>query len=221
MRALASLADALSSADAMRRPATRGATGPERLPPDVAAAAAAATVADDDDFTDAEIERRGGADLVGEPRCALGGGADVSRDAARIIDTVAPVAALAAVPAAAAAPSRVRDADVPTTTAAAAAAAPSRARGAVGAARLRELAECTGATVIRGYRGGGSAGAGEAVERVAFLAAMARAQLEGRARGEGRRRRRKSHLLVGADVVAELAAAGGFGDDAAAEATAE
>ena len=97
----------------------------------------------------------------------------------------------------------------------------SRSRGGVGAARLRELAECTGATVIRGFRGGGSAGAGEAVERVAFLAAMARAQVEGRARGEGRRRRRKSYLLVGADVVAELAAAGGFGGDEAAEATAE
>ena len=212
LRALASLADALSAADAMRRPATRGATGPERLPQDVVAAAAAATVADDDDFTDAEIERRGGADLAGEPRCALGGGADVSRDAARIIETIAPGAALAAVPAPVDA--QTADAATPNQTM-------SRSRGGVGAARLRELAECTGATVIRGFRGGGSAGAGEAVERVAFLAAMARAQVEGRARGEGRRRRRKSYLLVGADVVAELAAAGGFGGDEAAEATAE
>ena len=82
----------------MRRPATRGATGPERLPQDAAAAAAAATVADDDDSTDAEIERLGGADLAGEPRCALGGGADVSRDAARIIETMR-LAPPAAVPA--------------------------------------------------------------------------------------------------------------------------
>ena len=46
---------------------------------------------------------------------------------------------------------------------------------AAAAARLRELAECTGAVVLRGYLGGGgcSVGAGEAVERAVFLARMA------------------------------------------------
>ena len=81
--------------------------------------------------------------------------------------------------------------------------------------RLRELAECTGATCARGY-GCGLGATGEANERAFFLARIVRIQEEsasGVGAEGGRRRRKKAsqYLQVGADVARELAALGTFG----------
>jgi len=83
------------------------------------------------------------------------------------------------------------------------------------AARLRELAECTGGTCARGY-GRGVGAAGEANERAFFSARIVRIQEEsasGVGAEGGRRRRKKAsqYLQVGADVARELAALGTFG----------
>ena len=218
MARLASLADAFSAADAMRRPAAVGASGPAGAP--FGRAWLGADDGDDDGaFDGTRAENRGGGDLIGEPRRTLGGGGDVARDAAGLLNQYAFALAPAA-PAPQRAPTsegrndappdekRVSGARAEKPVALLATATDPRAT----ASRLKELAECTGAAVLRGTRGGGGlGGAGEAAERVAFLARMAALQAENREAAKARRRRPVKHLLVSADVVAELETVGRFG----------
>ena len=218
MARLASLADAFSAADAMRRPAAVGASGPAGAP--FGRAWLGADDGDDDGaFDGTRAENRGGGDLIGEPRRTLGGGGDVARDAAGLLNQYAFALAPAA-PAPQRAPTsegrndappdekRVSGARAEKPVALLATATDPRAT----ASRLKELAECTGCAVLRGARGGGGpGGAGEAAERVAFLACMATLQASNREAAKARRRKPVTHLLASADVVAELEAVGRFG----------
>ena len=224
---LASLAASLSAADAMLRPARATVTGPRKSWADDPKAYQGGSLGDDPDADGAfdpsdKAEERGGSDLAGEPRHTIGGGGDVAKETAAVIDAIAEHACLAGVscggdggelasngsaqgpPASALKPAAVSaHGQVPTMAAA--------------AVRLRELAECTGVTCGRGY-GRGLGVVGEGNERAFFLARMAKIQEEkergvGEA-GQGRVRRRKKasqYLQVGADVARELAVLGTFG----------
>ena len=224
---LASLAASLSAADAMLRSARATVTGPRKSWADDPKAYQGGSLGDDPDADGAfdpsdKAEERGGSDLAGEPRHTIGGGGDVAKETAAVIDAIAEHACLAGVscggdggelasngsaqgpPASALKPAAVSaHGQVPTMAAA--------------AVRLRELAECTGVTCGRGY-GRGLGVVGEGNERAFFLARMAKIQEEkergvGEA-GQGRVRRRKKasqYLQVGADVARELAVLGTFG----------
>ena len=225
MARLAFFADAFSAADAMRRPAAVGASGPAVAP--FGHAGFAAEDGDDDGaFDGTRAENRGGVDLIGEPRRTLGGGGDVARDAASLLNrrafSLAPrgvgffsdAANEADEEATKTKTSRSLSKEAhhglskPTNVALLATATDPRAT----ASRLKELAECTGAAVLRGARGGGGfGGAGEAAERVAFLARMATLQAANREAAKARRRRPVKHLLASAETVAELETVGRFG----------
>lgn len=223
MVALAALAANLSAADALRCPASTGTTGPRRLSRFAATAAAEALGAagEEDDEDEAKVEERGGADAVGEPRRTLGGGGDVSKEAAGQIALIAPAVAFAAIPAAPPSSNAVVTTTSMATgagviTHASSAAAPSTTDLMVAAARLRELAECTGGpAVVRGFSGGGGGGGGccggEGMERAVFMARMARLQVANCAQALGRRRRRAQYLPAGEDTVRDLASLGAFG----------
>ena len=240
---LASLAASLSAADAMLVPARATVTGPsngaaERV--DVGGwldPSGGHLLGDWFDPSD-DAEERGGSDLAGEPRHTIGGGGDVAREASARIERLAVDACLGDRLVPRRFPSRrgggERDDDaivvggggshpagpaaagpassVPSITAVSHGRVP--AMGAA-AARLRELAECTGGTCARGY-GRGVGAAGEANERAFFSARIVRIQEEsasGVGAEGGRRRRKKAsqYLQVGADVARELAALGTFG----------
>jgi hypothetical protein len=221
MANLASLADAFSAADAMRRPAAVGASGPAVAP--FGHAGFGAEDGDDDGaFDGTRAENRGGVDLIGEPRRTLGGGGDVARDAASLLNqhafSLAPRGVRSiteddeddeeATKTRRSLPGEARGFSKPTNVALLATATDPRAT----ASRLKELAECTGAAVLRGARGGGGfGGAGEAAERVAFLARMATLQAANREAAKARRRRPVKHLLASAETVAELETVGRFG----------
>jgi hypothetical protein len=223
MANLASLADAFSAADAMRRPAAVGASGPAVAP--FGHAGFGAEDGDDDGaFDGTRAENRGGVDLIGEPRRTLGGGGDVARDAASTLNqhafSLAPRGVRSvnsneddeddeeATKTRRSLPGEARGFSKPTNVALLATATDPRAT----ASRLKELAECTGAAVLRGARGGGGfGGAGEAAERVAFLARMATLQAANREAAKARRRRPVKHLLASAETVAELETVGRFG----------
>jgi hypothetical protein len=208
MARLASLADAFSAADAMRRPAAVGASGPARAPFGYFSVSAADDGDDDGAFDGTRAETRGGSDLIGEPRRTLGGGGDVARDAAGQLNQYA----FALAPTRAAAPTESTDTTKQTKCAKPVALLATATDPRATASRLKELAECTGCAVLRGARGGGGpGGAGEAAERVAFLARMATLQASNREAAKARRRKPVTHLLASADVVAELEAVGRFG----------
>jgi hypothetical protein len=221
MANLASLADAFSAADAMRRPAAVGASGPAVAP--FGHAGFGAEDGDDDGaFDGTRAENRGGVDLIGEPRRTLGGGGDVARDAASLLNqhafSLAPRGVRSiteddeddeeATKTRRSLSGEAHALSKPTNVALLATATDPRAT----ASRLKELAECTGAAVLRGARGGGGfGGAGEAAERVAFLARMATLQAANREAAKARRRRPVKHLLASAETVAELETVGRFG----------
>jgi hypothetical protein len=222
MANLASLADAFSAADAMRRPAAVGASGPAVAP--FGHAGFGAEDGDDDGaFDGTRAENRGGVDLIGEPRRTLGGGGDVARDAASLLNqhafSLAPRSGVRSITeddeddeeatkTRRLVSGEARGFSKPTNVALLATATDPRAT----ASRLKELAECTGAAVLRGARGGGGfGGAGEAAERVAFLARMATLQAANREAAKARRRRPVKHLLASAETVAELETVGRFG----------
>ena len=214
--------DAFSAADAMRRPAAVGASGPAVAP---FGHAGFCTEDGDDDgaFDGTRAENRGGVDLIGEPRRTLGGGGDVARDAASLLNqhafSLAPRSGVRSITeddeddekatkTRRLVSGEARGFSKPTNVALLATATDPRAT----ASRLKELAECTGAAVLRGARGGGGfGGAGEAAERVAFLARMATLQAANREAAKARRRRPVKHLLASADTVAELETIGRFG----------
>jgi hypothetical protein len=211
----------------MLRPARATVTGPRKSWADDPKAYQGGSLGDDPDADGAfdpsdKAEERGGSDLAGEPRHTIGGGGDVAKETAAVIDAIAEHACLAGVscggdggelasngsaqgpPASALKPAAVSaHGQVPTMAAA--------------AVRLRELAECTGVTCGRGY-GRGLGVVGEGNERAFFLARMAKIQEEKERGvgegGQGRVRRRKKasqYLQVGADVARELAVLGTFG----------
>ena len=233
---LASLSASLSAADAMLVPARATVTGPsngaaERV--DVGGWPGGAGAWGDGgdggwfDPSD-DAEERGGADLAGEPRHTIGGGGDVAREASARIERLAVDACLGDRLVDCRPPPRGGDDAIVVGGGSAPVAAgpassvpkPAVSYGRVpamgaAAARLRELAECTGATCARGY-GCGLGATGEANERAFFLARIVRIQEEsasGVGAEGGRRRRKKAsqYLQVGADVARELAALGTFG----------
>ena len=233
---LASLSASLSAADAMLVPARATVTGPsngaaERV--DVGGwlgGAGAWGDGGDGGWFDPSVdaEERGGADLAGEPRHTIGGGGDVAREASARIERLAVDACLGDRLVDCRPPPRGGDDAIVVGGGSAPVAAgpassvpkPAVSYGRVpamgaAAARLRELAECTGATCARGY-GCGLGATGEANERAFFLARIVRIQEEsasGVGAEGGRRRRKKAsqYLQVGADVARELAALGTFG----------
>ena len=224
---LASLAASLSAADAMLRPARATVTGPRKSWADDPKASYLGSLGDDPDADGAfdpsdKAEERGGSDLAGEPRHTIGGGGDVAKEAAAVIDAIAEHACLAGVSASnggehasnGSAEGSPPSAPKPPAAVSAHGQVPTMAAAAV---RLRELAECTGATCGRGY-GRWLGVVGEGNERAFFLARMAKIQEEKERGvgegGQGRVRRRKKasqYLQVGADVARELAVLGTFG----------
>ena len=223
---LASLAASLSAADAMLRPARATVTGPRKSWADDPKAYQGGSLGDDPDADGAfdlsdKAEERGGSDLAGEPRHTIGGGGDVAKETAAVIDAIAEHACLAGVSASNGgehASNGSAQGSPPSASKPAAVSAhgqvPTMAAAAV---RLRELAECTGVTCGRGY-GRGLGVVGEGNERAFFLARMAKIQEEKERGvgegGQGRVRRRKKasqYLQVGADVARELAVLGTFG----------
>ena len=224
---LASLAASLSAADAMLRPARATVTGPRKSWADDPKAYQGGSLGDDPDADGAfdpsdKAEERGGSDLAGEPRHTIGGGGDVAKETAAVIDAIAEHACLGGqLSDTTAASNGSAEGSPPSATSASKPAAVS-AHGqvptmAAAAVRLRELAECTGVTCGRGY-GRGLGVVGEGNERAFFLARMAKIQEEKERGvgegGQGRVRRRKKasqYLQVGADVARELAVLGTFG----------
>ena len=226
---LASLAASLSAADAMLRPARATVTGPRKSWADDPKAYQGGSLGDDPDADGAfdpsdKAEERGGSDLAGEPRHTIGGGGDVAKETAAVIDAIAEHACLYGVSASNGgehASNGSAEGSPPSATSASKPAAVS-AHGqvptmAAAAVRLRELAECTGVTCARGY-GRGLGVVGEGNERAFFLARMAKIQEEKERGvgegGQGRVRRRKKasqYLQVGVDVARELAVLGTFG----------
>ena len=234
MRELARCAEALSASDAMRAPATRTATGPtRRLKPSAArfgVAARLAHAADSSDSVDGldDADERGGADLVGEPRAALGGGRDARRDAAEDVATLAPRVALRRVPKptprsstppkgpeakpppdddAFGKPPRAALAESEWGLAAAFECARPRRR----APDLRDLAGVCGGGLFAGREAVGSLHS--VAERFSFLARMARAQAANARNASGRRRRKKMrYLAVSDDAAKDLEALGTFGN---------
>ena len=229
---LASLSASLSAADAMLNPARATVTGPsngaaERVDVGGWLGGAGAAWGDGGDggwFDPSDdAEERGGADLAGEPRHTIGGGGDVAREASARIERLAVDACLGDRLVDCRPPPRGGVGGGPPPAAASPASSvpkPAVSYGRVpamgaAAARLRELAECTGSTCARGY-GCGLGATGEANERAFFLARIVRIQEEsasGVGAEGGRRRRKKAsqYLQVGADVARELAALGTFG----------
>jgi hypothetical protein len=207
MARLARLADAFSASDAMSRAAELGVSGPAKSPFGYAWTSSSVPEDGDEDgeFDGTRAESRGGRDLIGEPRSVLGGGGDIARSAARALRACAFESAPRGNDPGP--PSRAsRDWDECVSEAA----RTYDPRGVSG--RLKELAEYASAPVLRGSRGGGGAGgAGEAAERVAFLARMATLQAERGPLAKARRRRPSKHLLVSAEVLAELELVGGYG----------
>ena len=232
MRELARCAEALSASDAMRAPAMRTATGPtRRLKPSAArfgVAARLAHAADSSDSVDGldDADERGGADLVGEPRAALGGGRDARRDAAEDVATLAPRVALRRVPKPTprstpkgpeAKPPSDDDAFGKPPRAALAesewglAAAFECARPRRRAPDLRDLAGVCGGGLFAGREAVGSLHS--VAERFSFLARMARAQAANARNASGRRRRKKMrYLAVSDDAAKDLEALGTFGN---------
>ena len=223
---LASLAASLSAADAMLRPARATVTGPRKSWADDPKAYLSGSLGDDPDADGAfdpsdKAEERGGSDLAGEPRHTIGGGGDVAKETAAVIDAIAEHACLGGQLSDTTAASNGSEGSPPSASSASKPAAVS-AHGqvptmAAAAVRLRELAECTGVTCARGY-GRGLGVVGEGNERAFFLARMAKIQEEKERGvgdgGQGRVRRRKKasqYLQVGADVARELAVLGTFG----------
>ena len=223
---LASLAASLSAADAMLRPARATVTGPRKSWADDPKAYQGGSLGDDPDADGAfdpsdKAEERGGSDLAGEPRHTIGGGGDVAKETAAVIDAIAEHACLGGQLSDTTAASNGSEGSPPSASSASKPAAVS-AHGqvptmAAAAVRLRELAECTGVTCGRGY-GRGLGVVGEGNERAFFLARMAKIQEEKERGvgegGQGRVRRRKKasqYLQVGADVARELAVLGTFG----------
>ena len=224
---LASLAASLSAADAMLRPARATVTGPRKSWADDPKAYQGGSLGDDPDADGAfdpsdKAEERGGSDLAGEPRHTIGGGGDVAKETAAVIDAIAEHACLGGqLSDTTAASNGSAEGSPPSATSASKPAAVS-AHGqvptmAAAAVRLRELAECTGVTCGRGY-GRGLGVVGEGNERAFFLARMAKIQEEKERGvgegGQGRVRRRKKasqYLQVGVDVARELAVLGTFG----------
>ena len=223
---LASLAASLSAADAMLRPARATVTGPRKSWADDPKAYQGGSLGDDPDADGAfdpsdKAEERGGSDLAGEPRHTIGGGGDVAKETAAVIDAIAEHACLGGQLSDTTAASNGSEGSPPSASSALKPAAVS-AHGqvptmAAAAVRLRELAECTGVTCGRGY-GRGLGVVGEGNERAFFLARMAKIQEEKERGvgegGQGRVRRRKKasqYLQVGADVARELAVLGTFG----------
>ena len=224
---LASLAASLSAADAMLRPARATVTGPRKSWADDPKAYQGGSLGDDPDADGAfdpsdKAEERGGSDLAGEPRHTIGGGGDVAKETAAVIDAIAEHACLGGQLSDTTAASNGSAEGSPPSASSALKPAAVSAHGqvptmAAAAVRLRELAECTGVTCGRGY-GRGLGVVGEGNERAFFLARMAKIQEEkergvGEA-GQGRVRRRKKasqYLQVGADVARELAVLGTFG----------
>ena len=96
---LASLAASLSAADAMLRPARATVTGPRKSWADDPKAYQGGSLGDDPDADGAfdpsdKAEERGGSDLAGEPRHTIGGGGDVAKETAAVIDAIAEHACL-------------------------------------------------------------------------------------------------------------------------------
>ena len=234
MRELARCAEALSASDAMRAPATRTATGPtRRLKPSAArfgVAARLAHAADSSDSVDGldDADERGGADLVGEPRAALGGGRDARRDAAEDVATLAPRVALRRVPKPtprSSTPPKGPEAKPPSDDDAfgkppraalaesewGLAAAFECARPRRRAPDLRDLAGVCGGGLFAGREAVGSLHS--VAERFSFLARMARAQAANARNASGRRRRKKMrYLAVSDDAAKDLEALGTFGN---------
>ena len=224
---LASLAASLSAADAMLRPARATVTGPRKSWADDPKAYQGGSLGDDPDADGAfdpsdKAEERGGSDLAGEPRHTIGGGGDVAKETAAVIDAIAEHACLGGQLSDTTAASNGSEGSPPSASSASKPPAAVSAHGqvptmAAAAVRLRELAECTGVTCGRGY-GRGLGVVGEGNERAFFLARMAKIQEEKERGvgegGQGRVRRRKKasqYLQVGADVARELAVLGTFG----------
>ena len=224
---LASLAASLSAADAMLRPARATVTGPRKSWADDPKAYQGGSLGDDPDADGAfdpsdKAEERGGSDLAGEPRHTIGGGGDVAKETAAVIDAIAEHACLGGQLSDTTAASNGSEGSPPSASSASNPPAAVSAHGqvptmAAAAVRLRELAECTGVTCGRGY-GRGLGVVGEGNERAFFLARMAKIQEEKERGvgegGQGRVRRRKKasqYLQVGADVARELAVLGTFG----------
>jgi chemotaxis protein histidine kinase CheA len=224
---LASLAASLSAADAMLRPARATVTGPRKSWADDPKAYQGGSLGDDPDADGAfdpsdKAEECGGSDLAGEPRHTIGGGGDVAKETAAVIDAIAEHACLGGQLSDTTAASNGSEGSPPSASSALKPPAAVSAHGqvptmAAAAVRLRELAECTGVTCGRGY-GRGLGVVGEGNERAFFLARMAKIQEEKERGvgegGQGRVRRRKKasqYLQVGADVARELAVLGTFG----------
>ena len=224
---LASLAASLSAADAMLRPARATVTGPRKSWADDPKAYQGGSLGDDPDADGAfdpsdKAEERGGSDLAGEPRHTIGGGGDVAKETAAVIDAIAEHACLGGQLSDTTAASNGSEGSPPSASSASKPPAAVSAHGqvptmAAAAVRLRELAECMGVTCGRGY-GRGLGVVGEGNERAFFLARMAKIQEEKERGvgegGQGRVRRRKKasqYLQVGADVARELAVLGTFG----------